>query len=501
MFLGAGILATVFTLTGGGTSEVEIAKASEDEIFGQSLNSSSAENGHIGYRTFSDTDIKYMYGALALVTVCANVIFALLPSREVENCIEGKDQPKTSFRDQMHYIISTFVDFKIILLSTLFMYLGLWTMFWIAVYPTTLIFNNNLASYTYLPVFFGTGVGVGEIVMSLFINAMSKRNKDFGLQPTMYIGSTLSAIVIALITLSTPMHSTISPTNELPLLIEPNIIFCLLVSFGIGLADCCMNNIRTVICALAMPHRRAQTFSVSKFWQSFAGGVMLFVSPYLTMYHYTVILTLSLILSSILFSIVAEKVKRFERKVTMENLAKAKNQMGDLAGTSENRPDKQSGEELSACLKGTHWSRLPVEMQIEIIKQKNLVDGDKLNLLCAYPDLLSVINESYPHDNPNVANGGKGTVAESSSIHINYSLKEKMFCGKEMTGIFNLRQPPRIFGLKHNLVILRELDSESKHTATLLDALESTSTTTRKLCFVIYKADFQLVLAFTKKIK
>ncbi|PAV82354.1 hypothetical protein WR25_04571 [Diploscapter pachys] len=218
LLVGAGILAAVFTLTGGGAREVE---AFADEIFGKSLNSSNAENVHIGYRTFSDMDIKCMYGALALVTVCANVNFALLPSREVENCIEGKDQPKTSFRDQMHYIISTFIDFKIILLTILFMYLGLWTMFWIAVYPTTLIFNNNLASYTYLPVFFGTGVGVGEIVMSLFINAMSKRHKDFGLQPTMYIGSTLSAIVIALITLSTPMHSTISPTNELPLLIEP----------------------------------------------------------------------------------------------------------------------------------------------------------------------------------------------------------------------------------------------------------------------------------------
>ena len=44
-------------------------------------------------------------------------------------------------------------------------------------------------------------------------------------------------------------------------------------------------------------------------------------------------------------------------------------QTGDLAGTSENRPDNQGGEELSARLEGTHWSRLPVEMQIEIVKQ------------------------------------------------------------------------------------------------------------------------------------
>lgn len=41
--------------------------------------------------------------------------------------------------------------------------------------------------------------------------------------------------------------------------------------------------------------------------------------------------------------------------------------------------------------------------------QKNLNDDDRLNLLCAYPALLSVISESYPHDNPDAANEGKDT--------------------------------------------------------------------------------------------
>ena len=35
----------------------------------------------------------------------------------------------------------------------------------------------------------------------------------------------------------------------------------------------------------------------------------------------------------------------------------------------ENWSDEQSGEKLSACLEGTYWNRLPVEMQIEILKQ------------------------------------------------------------------------------------------------------------------------------------
>ena len=133
-------------------------------------------------------------------------------------------------------------------------------------------------------------------------------------------------------------------------------------------------------------------------------------------------------------------------------------QTGELAEMSENRPDKQSGEELSVCLKGTYWSRLPVEMQIEIIKQvisitfnfelkifileeklfqtvsinffithneledfqKNLDDGDKLNLLCAYPELLSIIGKSYSRENPIAANEGKDTESDLPDVYIEY---------------------------------------------------------------------------------
>ena len=52
--------------------------------------------------------------------------------------------------------------------------------------------------------------------------------------------------------------------------------------------------------------------------------------------------------------------------------------------------------------------------------QENLNNGDKLNLLCAYPELLSVISESYPHDNSNAADEGEGTEAEPPDIYIKY---------------------------------------------------------------------------------
>ena len=56
--------------------------------------------------------------------------------------------------------------------------------------------------------------------------------------------------------------------------------------------------------------------------------------------------------------------------------------------------------------------------------------------------------------------------------------------------------------LKKNLAdsyaSFKDLDSESKHTTILLNALESTSTTTKKLVFRMNKADFQLSYAFAK---
>lgn len=54
------------------------------------------------YRRFSDTEIRLMYGAFTAVTVLANIIFFVIPTREIEHCIEGREQTKKSnFKQQM----------------------------------------------------------------------------------------------------------------------------------------------------------------------------------------------------------------------------------------------------------------------------------------------------------------------------------------------------------------------------------------------------------------
>lgn len=119
-----------------------------------------------------------MYGAFTAVTVLANIIFFVIPTREIEHCIEGREQTKKSnFKQQMSesplvlaaggdigLILSTFTDSRMVLLSVIFTHLGLYTAFWVSVYPTTLVFTQSLSSHVYLPAIYSAAVGIGEIV-------------------------------------------------------------------------------------------------------------------------------------------------------------------------------------------------------------------------------------------------------------------------------------------------------------------------------------------------
>ncbi|CAD6185554.1 unnamed protein product [Caenorhabditis auriculariae] len=314
MLLGGGILALVFALTS--------ASGSNHGIY---LNDTLNFNSTIPFteekeRSFSDKEILLMYAAFAAVTIFANITFLVMPSKEVDNCIEGRNKNKTTFIEQMHRMYSAFSSRKTMLLSAVFVNLGLWTSFWLSVYPTTLTFNINLSEKIYLPAIYSVGVGTGEIIMGFFIASMSKRKKDFGLQPTMTIGCSLACLTILLITVSTPVDSPMRPTAQLPLLFQPNRIIVFLIALMIGLADSALNNVRTVICAIVMPDRRAQTFSISKFYQALGGSVLLFLSSKMTIYHYTCILLVSSILATVTFFHVAKKTQKMERKFTVEQL-------------------------------------------------------------------------------------------------------------------------------------------------------------------------------------
>lgn len=57
---------------------------------GPSNFSSSSEIEYtVASRQFDDRDIVWMYGAFFVITLCSNLIFAVIPTRDVDSCIEG----------------------------------------------------------------------------------------------------------------------------------------------------------------------------------------------------------------------------------------------------------------------------------------------------------------------------------------------------------------------------------------------------------------------------
>ncbi|ETN75646.1 hypothetical protein NECAME_12219 [Necator americanus] len=188
-------------------------------------------------REFTDSDIALMYGAFAAVTVCSNIIFALIPARDIDDCIEG-GKPK------------------------------------------------RLLSFT-------------EEMMGVIITYGSRLVKDFGLSPTMSLSSATTIVALGTIAASVPQWATITPTNEPAWLIQPSIWLTLLVGFTFGMIDSATNTVRNVACALAMPEARAQAFAISKFYQAFASALSMVLSSRMSIYHHVELLILTTIISTL----------------------------------------------------------------------------------------------------------------------------------------------------------------------------------------------------------
>ncbi|GMR44984.1 hypothetical protein PMAYCL1PPCAC_15179, partial [Pristionchus mayeri] len=157
---------------------------------------------------------------------------------------------------------------------------------WCSVYPTTLMFTRKLSDDIYLPAKYSIVLGLGDMLTGFVIGAVCKRVHNFSKLPTLTIGCISFSTAMTLVLLSTPTWSTTTPNDDGTLLIEPNFYLPLLIAFLFGIGDNCVNTSRTVICALILHEKRAQVFSISKFHQSLIGAVVMFLSPFFSVYVY-----------------------------------------------------------------------------------------------------------------------------------------------------------------------------------------------------------------------
>ncbi|EFP13439.1 hypothetical protein CRE_11370 [Caenorhabditis remanei] len=281
-------------------------------------------------RSYSDNEIKMLSAAFSGISALAIVTFALMPSKSVENSLESAEK-KHGFMDSLKLTCSTIISPKLMQLLPLTILGGFNVSFWLAIFPTAMHFTKSNASLIYIPAIYSLGAGLGEVLsksresrqhstrffsVGILISALSKRIKGFGLKPTMLIGALTVCIYCGLVHISTPFEAPMRPTSQDSIWIQQGYPLVFIISFFCGISDCCINGVRSVICALVLPQRRAQSYAVTRMYHAAACMICFFFSPIVPLYIYTFVLPVLSICSTFLLFRVVDSTVIMERKMT-----------------------------------------------------------------------------------------------------------------------------------------------------------------------------------------
>ncbi|KAF8362479.1 hypothetical protein PRIPAC_89402 [Pristionchus pacificus] len=272
------------------------------------------------YRQYSEWEIRLVYGVFALFCVLSNAIFALVPTRNVTDSIAaGFKKRQDNFVEQIKRVGETFIDARTLYITPLCCLLGFSTCFWVAAFPATLIFSKTLSGHIFLSALYLVTLGSGEIIMGMIISFASKRIKDFAQLPSLIIGSIMFLAAMVLALLSTPPEATYSPTDAPTPLLEPSPVIALVIALLLGMSDNSFNTARTVICALIIPGKIPELYSISKFYQSLLSTVVLFTAPFTSMpVHFGIISSLCLV-SLFCYWRAVIKMRKEDKKEKLEN--------------------------------------------------------------------------------------------------------------------------------------------------------------------------------------
>ncbi|CAB3409802.1 unnamed protein product [Caenorhabditis bovis] len=268
--------------------------------------------------TYSDGMIWAIYGTMFILNIFSIIVFAFLPTKQYDSIASKSSAIVSSAGDQIKMMFKAVKSPNLILLVPFFFYQGLAVSFLMSVYPTTLSFTSAFKNDVFIIAIFSISMGVAEAIGGVFLRPMVKRAGENGLNVTIGANFLTYIIVLVLCTLTMPNMATLGPTNESPLLLTPCRILVFVIGFLIGFSDFCITMARAVICQVAVSECRMQTFSISKLYQSGASVAVLLLTPYMTVYIWIASLTVTLILGTIGFVIVAYRTKSDRQKQSIQ---------------------------------------------------------------------------------------------------------------------------------------------------------------------------------------
>ncbi|EYC08157.1 hypothetical protein Y032_0067g23 [Ancylostoma ceylanicum] len=283
------------------------------------------------YRNFVNNEIYVMYGAFLSFSLISNIIFALLPTRGTSESEKFETIDKSTLRTQLRNLLDTALEPRLILLSPFFVFYGFHVSYWLGAYPTTFAFTKSLSTNVYLPAYFCFMVGLGSVIVGVYIALFNKWFPDFGLIPTMITEIVVSVAMYLLTTASTANLSSIQTNDDTSMWITPSVAVCCTLGLLNGAIDCCSCSMRALICTIAVPRKRLQAYSLAKLYQSAASCVAYFLSPHLTIRAWMIALAGIQVFSAAGFIIVSKQVLKEEIFHKEERRSSSRNKVNPAA--------------------------------------------------------------------------------------------------------------------------------------------------------------------------
>ncbi|GMR42730.1 hypothetical protein PMAYCL1PPCAC_12925 [Pristionchus mayeri] len=280
-----------------------------------STDKSSAMHQHSSaYRYYSEGETRFMYGSLTAALLLSFVIHCFLPDREVKNSVTSQSpHEKMSIREQAKAIYSTISDVSIIKLIPVFVNQGIFCVFSLNIYPTSLQYSSLLSNeYPQLTAYYAYSMFFGTTACAVIVEPLSKYFHDFGLRPLYFLTLALEAVAIFFCLLTVPHWATSHPTNT-GAVIDPNIFFVIIISFLLGIVDSTIAAANTVYCSRILPGRASHTYAAGRFYIGTSAAIIFFCSPWFSMFHHSMIQFAFMIMSVFSFMSTANRIDRLER--------------------------------------------------------------------------------------------------------------------------------------------------------------------------------------------